>query len=188
MIEMIAAIRVLRSAAARCLASTNSKSISEGQAVAKDSISASDANGPGFGVAGCISANLSNDACANSTNWFCKSDRIVLTPALVESSTGEHVAQMPESLILSHGVQSSYWNQRARGKRNKSRFRRWQAVRSRTKRDVFCPCAISRQTCSSQTRHNRLRDGETQALRFQARPEDALDFHQRERAPLRFRS
>jgi len=29
-----------------------------------------------------------------------------------------------------------------------------------------------------------LRDGETQALRFQARPEDALDFHQRERAPL----
>jgi hypothetical protein len=31
---------------------------------------------------------------------------------------GEHIAQMPESLILSHDAQSSYWNQLARGKRN----------------------------------------------------------------------
>ena len=52
MIEMIAAFRALRSAAARRSASLNSKSISEGQAVAKDLIAASEANGVGFGVIG----------------------------------------------------------------------------------------------------------------------------------------
>jgi hypothetical protein len=39
-------------------------------------------------------------------------------PIKVGVLVGEHIAQMPESLILSHDAQSSYWNHLARGKRN----------------------------------------------------------------------